>query len=157
NINGVFGPDVLDEFMSSTDFRQVQTASRTVAPVAAGSGVQTAVTLANISPDYQFGPKEWSVITARLMTNGQPVGTRSVKVPLGEFARVRLSGVAPAAAAYGISLSQVRLFGVSKTSMRFVTAPGAQPSPQVLSVANTTSMTYPDPWVWSAVADAAWL
>jgi uncharacterized protein (TIGR03437 family) len=159
SVSGIAGPDMLAEANGGVDFRQAQTASRTISPVQTGGGIETEVTLANIGHSFQFFTPEWTVFTATLTADGQAVTSHNIKVPFGQFARIRLSGAAPATGPYGISLSPPSTgpapFGVSKAAMRFAAAPGSQAAPQVLAVANTP--TNPGAWVWNAATDTPWL
>ena len=153
--SGIAGPGNLVTGLSGTDFRQVQTTSRSISPVQAGDGVETEVTLANISYNRQFFMPDWAVFAATLTANDKPVETRNVMIPMGQFERIRLKGPAGEAGPYGISIQGSSRIGVSKTALRFAAAPGSQPAPQVVAVANTPSDS--SSFVWSAAADSAWL
>jgi uncharacterized protein (TIGR03437 family) len=154
-VSGVHGPDVLVH--GNANFRQLQAESLSISPARTGGSVETAVTYANTFFNPAYPNREWMVESVTLTQNGEPLATRHVKVPLGEFARVRLKAAAAGDGPFGIVLSGpqpgVAPIGVSKASMRFAAAPGSQPTQQVLAVASSD----PAPWIWSAAADVPWL
>lgn len=158
--NSVRGPCRLTR-AGGADFRQIHTASTSVSAAQAGDLVEASVLLANINTGLEFNKRDAAGFLVTLTVNGKPVQTRNVALPLGHFERIELSATAGESGAYGVTIdtpnpsSGMTFLGVSKSDLRFVTAPGLVPAPQVLRVVNTGSSSAQQ--VWTAVSDSAWL